>query len=288
MERVILTGSSGRIGRAINRTLSEIYQVVGVDQSPASATQLVGDIGNAELMGRLIESADILVHCAALHAPHVGLVPDREFERVNVEATQQLAEIARARGVRRFIFTSTTALYGNAIVPGSCAWIDEDVCPEPRTVYHHTKLAAERILERLSCPSFQVRVIRMSRCFPEPAPLMAAYRLHRGVDARDVAEAHRLAIMHSGPAFRCFVVSARTPFRVEDCPLLAENATAVINVRAPELASAFAARDWGLPKKIDRIYDSTRAQHELGWQPRFAFDEILADLDRSSPEVLLP
>jgi nucleoside-diphosphate-sugar epimerase len=207
---------------------------------------------------------------------------------VNVEATRQLAEIARARGVRRLIFTSTTALYGNAIVPGSCAWINEDVCPEPRTVYHHTKLAAECILEKLSCPSFQVRVIRMSRCFPEPAPLMAAYRLHRGVDARDVADTHRLAIIHSGPAFRCFLVSARTPFRAEDCALLAENAPAVINVKAPELASAFAARSWGLPTRIDRIYDSTRAQHELGWKPRFGFEEILADLDRGSSEVLLP
>jgi UDP-glucose 4-epimerase len=34
----------------------------------------------------------------------------------------------------------------------------------------------------------------MGRCFPEPAPAMALARLHRGIDARDVAEAHALAL----------------------------------------------------------------------------------------------
>jgi len=36
-----------------------------------------------------------------------------------------------------------------------------------------------------------VTVLRLSRCFAEPAPLMAAYRLHRGIDARAVASAAR-------------------------------------------------------------------------------------------------
>ena len=63
-------------------------------------------------------------------------------------------------------------------------------------------------------------LLRMSRCFPEPAHLMAAYRLYRGIDARDVARAHA-ALGSADPGLRTHVISAATPFRHEDLADLA-------------------------------------------------------------------
>lgn len=284
--KVILTGSSGRIGRAIFGALAEDHEVVGIDRNVFSTTRIVGDCADAGVMRPLLEGADAVIHTAGPHAPHVGVVEDAEFERVNVEGTRHLFEWARAAGVRRFLYTSTTALYSHAIEPGACTWVDERTGPQPRNVYHRTKLAAERLLEELASSDLAVCVLRMSRCFPEPAPALAAYRLHRGIDARDVANGHALALAHEGAPFERFVLSGATPFRSEDCAGLASDAPAVFRERAPELAAAFDQRGWELPATIDRVYSAARAQADLGWAPRWGWKEVLAQADRDDIEVL--
>ena len=233
---------------------------------------------------------DAVIHSAALHAPHVGVLPDSEFERVNVQATQALAVLAARMGVRRFVFTSTTALYGAGAAGGhGAAWVDEDTPPKPQTVYHRSKLAAEQALEALWRPlGLSVTVLRMSRCFPEAAPLMALYRLHRGVDARDVASAHACALAWDHPGFRRYVVSGHTPFVPADAAGLLLDAPEVLARRAPELVQAFARHGWLLPRSIDRVYCAERALRELHWLPRHGFANVLALLDAHSTEVLPP
>ena len=289
--RVLVTGSSGRIGRAICECLSAEHEVVGLDRLPSATTNLVGDITEPDVLMRALRGVDAVVHVAALHAPNVGTVADGEFDRVNVHATRRLAELAAEAGVRQFVFTSTTALYGAASRPdrAAAAWIDEALEPRPQTVYHRSKLAAEALLQALAEQgALAVAVLRMSRCFPEPAPLMASYRLHRGVDARDVARAHALALQMPRPGFRRFVVSAATPFKPEDTHELMRDAPSVLQRRAPELVEAFARRGWRLPATIDRVASSALAMNDLGWWPRHGFDEVLKMLDQHSPEVLPP
>jgi nucleoside-diphosphate-sugar epimerase len=287
--RVVLTGSSGRIGRAIFAALVRAgHDVTGVDVAPFSTTRIVGDCADGALMARLCEGADAVIHTAGPHAPHVGLTEEAGFERVNVGATAMLYETARAAGCSRFLYTSTTALYGEAVREGGCTWIDEDTPPQPRTVYHRTKLAAETLLAERARPDCPVRVLRMSRCFPEPAPAMAAYRLHRGIDARDVAAGHLAALAHKGAPFERFILSGDTPFGPEDCGALAGDTPAVLRERVPALAAAFAARGWALPQRIDRVYAARRAAGALGWRTRFGWEEVIAQFDRASLEVLPP
>lgn len=284
--KILLTGSSGRIGRAIYGALAGEHEVIGVDRKVFSTTHILGDFTDPRVIEPALEDVDGVIHVAGPHAPHVGHVSDAEFERVNVQGTVRLYEAAREAGAGCFLYTSTTALYGSAIRDGECVWVDERTEPQPKSVYHATKFAAEKALEDMARGDCPVRVLRMSRCFPEPAPAMAAYRLHRGVDARDVASGHVAALTHQGAAFERFVLSGTTPFVAEDCEMLATSAPEVIRQRAPELTHAFDERGWQLPQMIDRIYSSGKAQAELGWRPQWGWHEVLAQADRASLEVL--
>lgn len=286
--KILITGTAGRIGRSIYIKLMRNHTVVGVDRIPCSTTDFVGDICDAELLNKSLEGVDVIVHTAALHAPHVNLFPVSEFERINVEMTEMLMRKGISKGIKQFVFTSTTALYGQASTPdGVAGWVDENVTPQPKTIYHRSKIDAEELLNQLSIESgVPVTVLQMSRCFPESADAMAVYRLNRGVDARDVATAHSLAIDERLEGFRRFIISGATPFKKDCCYDLFHDAASTVREFAPNLASEFDSRGWALPSRIDRVYDSSAAQKKLDWYPKFGYESVLRMLDDEISEVL--
>ncbi|WP_417346779.1 NAD-dependent epimerase/dehydratase family protein [Ferrimonas sp.] len=289
---ILVTGSAGRIGRTIYIHLANLgYQVRGVDLTPCSTADLVGDLCDDTLRRQALEGVTALVHSAALHAPHVGLAPVQRFQQINVTLTQQLVEEGVNLGLQQVVFTSTTALYGHSSKPteGRAAWVDEQVSPQPRTIYHSTKLEAEHWLRNFSEQTrLPVTVLRMSRCFPEAVNMMAVYRLSRGIDARDVACAHELALRRSLPGFNLFNLSGCTPFSRQDTQTLYEDAASLIRQKQPELADEFDRRGWTLPTSLDRVYDAGAANRALGWQPKHGFESVLALYDQGLAEVLPP
>ncbi|MFY8274377.1 NAD-dependent epimerase/dehydratase family protein [Pseudoalteromonas sp. SSDWG2] len=286
--KVLVTGSAGRVGRAIYIKLMRSFTVVGIDKTPCSTADYVGDIRDERLIKRALKDVDVVVHTAALHAPHVELFSNKTFHSINVDSTEQLALRCIELGVKHFIFTSTTALYGYASTPqGIAGWVDEEVTPQPRSIYHHTKRAAEHTLEALALRyNMPVTVLQMSRCFPESADLMAVYRLNRGIDARDAASAHQAAIEKRLSGFQRFIISAKTPFSRHDVARLYHEADVLLAEKCPALADAFAQRGWQLPSQLDRVYDSSKAQKLLEWTPCYGFESVLAMLDDESSEVL--
>jgi len=264
------------------------HSVVGIDRLPSSTADFVGDIRDVKLLSKGLEGVDVIVHTAALHAPHVNLLPDNEFERINVEATEMLMREGISRGIKQFVFTSTTALYGNASTPdGVAGWVDESVTPQPKTVYHRSKIDAEELLHQLSKESgIPVTVLQMSRCFPESADTMAVYRLNRGIDARDVATAHSHAIEKRIKGFKRYIISGATPFKKDCCHDLFHDAASIIREIVPNLAREFDTRGWVLPSRIDRVYESSAAQKELDWYPKHGYESVLRMLDDEISEVL--
>lgn len=115
---------------------------------------------------------------------------------------------------------------------------------------------------------------------------MALHRLHRGVDLRDVARAHGLALHDDTPGVRCLVVSGATPFLRSDLAALGHDAPAVLQARAPGLVAAFAARGWPLPRRLDRVYAPHRAASVLGWRAEHGHEAVLQQLDAGDPTVL--
>ena len=160
--KIAVTGTSGRIGRAIHFKLCQEHEVVGIDRTVSSATTHLGEIDNYGLLTKAFTGVEAVVHTAALHAPHVGVFEDSEFFRINVDDTKNVFRAAIDCGVRILVFTSTTALYGFAAQhPDRAAWLNETTIPKPRSIYHRTKLEAEQFLEGEASESFRDFGIRV-------------------------------------------------------------------------------------------------------------------------------
>jgi nucleoside-diphosphate-sugar epimerase len=277
LPRVLVTGSSGLIGRAVAAALSGRWHVEGVDVLPGRWTTAVADIA-APGLERLVRGMTAIVHVAALHAPHVDVRSDEDFVRTNVTATERLLELARASGVGRFAFASTTSVYGRSLEAHSAAvWVDEALPCRPRDVYDETKLAAEAMVAAADGPGLRTATLRVARCFTEPTQVMAVHRLHRGVDVLDVADAFALAVERDLAAHVVANVAGPMVFEPADCADLWQSARAVIDARVPWLRAAFERRAWQLPDRLDRVYDSRRAAAALGYAPRFGVEAVLAE-----------
>lgn len=273
--RILVTGAAGLIGSGVAARLSADHDVIGLDLKRGEHVHIVGDCGSVAEWRQRVGRLDVVVHTAALHAPHVGRRGETEFKQTNVEATSRLLDLAVDSGATHFVLTSTTSLYGQALeAKDRAVWVDERLQPRPRDIYDETKLEAEELVSSAG-GSMTVTSLRMSRCFPEPDEVMAWYRLYRGIDRRDVAEAHALALGRSGPP-ATYVVSATTPFAREDCEELLFDAPAVIERRLPGLIERMAARGWRPPRSIDRVYDCSLAQKVLRFVPRFGVESCLA------------
>ncbi len=167
---LLVTGSSGHLGEALVRTLrAQGRSVLGLDVLPSPFTDVVGSIANRAVVARAMEGVRTVLHAATLHKPHVRTHGREAFVETNVLGTLILLEEAARAGVERFVMTSTTSAFGDALRPlpeAPAAWIDETVTPRPEKHLRRHKTAAEDLCrlfwrnERL--PSIVLRTSRFS------------------------------------------------------------------------------------------------------------------------------
>jgi nucleoside-diphosphate-sugar epimerase len=267
----IVTGSSGRLGRAVVELLrAEDVPCTGIDLAPSDCTDIVADIRDRKAVWPLLADADAVVHTAALHGYHVDRhVPEEDFVRTNVLATAHLLDAAREHGVRRFIYTSSTSVYGEAMVDSQRAvWVDEDLTPQPRDIYDVTKLAAEALCRLYFVrDGLQTCVLRVSRFMDEPLNDIANYRLYRGLDERDGARALLLALRHDHERFEIYNISNRSPFSPDQVAELKTGATGLVKRLYEGIEGRYARLGWRLPESIDRVYAIDKAERLLGYDP---------------------
>jgi len=307
--RILVTGSSGHLGEALARSLRDLgHEVIGLDIVEGPFTTQRGSVASRATVKRCMAGVRHVFHPATLHKPHVATHSRQDFIDVNLTGTLNLLEEAVSAGVESFVYTSTTSVFGDALVPPAgepSAWITEDVTPIPKNIYGVTKAAAEDL-----CQLFQrnqglaCMVLRTSRFFPEEDDdrnARASYAddnlkvneyLHRRVDIEDVVSAHLLAARHATTlGFRRYIISATSPLQPEDMAALRANAPLVVQRRVPAYAALYARLGWKMTPGIDRVYVNARAREELGWQPRYDFgfliDRLASGGDIRSPMARL-
>jgi UDP-glucose 4-epimerase len=294
---ILVTGSAGHLGEALMRTLLEAgYQPIGIDIKKSDFTNEVGTITDRGFVKRCVRGVHAVLHTATLHKPHVVTHTRQAFVDTNITGTLNLLEEATAAGVRAFIFTSTTSVFGRALTPAlgaPAAWITEDVVPMPKNIYGVTKLAAENLCELFHrIRGLPCLILRTSRFFPEPDDRKETREkyadvnvkineyLYRRADIADVVDAHLLALekVHS-IAFGRYIVSATTPFTPDDLLELRTNPGAVVRRRGQSYEDVYLRRGWSMFPDIDRVYVNDRARKELGWKPRYDFAHVIHLVD---------
>ncbi|SHF28097.1 NAD-dependent epimerase/dehydratase family protein [Pedobacter caeni] len=294
--KVLVTGSSGHLGEAMVRRLKELnYEVVGVDITTSPFTSHVGSIADASFVKHCMEGVETVFHTATLHKPHVATHTMQQFIETNITGTLYLLQESVAAGVKRFVFTSTTSVFGDAMKPGTgdpAVWVTEDLVPVPKNIYGVTKLAAEDL-----CQLFQRNhglpciVLRTSRFFPEDDDekgkretfkaenLKANEFLFRRLELEDVVQAQLVAAEKAVVlGFGKYVITATSPFLPEDLSDLRTNAAQVVRKYYPDYQEVYRNSDWEMFAEIDRVYVNEKARRELGWTPKYDFRYLLEQL----------
>ncbi len=144
----LITGAAGFLGSTLaNRLAREGHQVRGLDDLSAGDPQVLspdvlftrGDVNDRPKLWTLLQDVDCVYHLAArVLVPESVLYP-REYNAVNVGGTVSLMEAMRDVGVRRVVFISSGAVYGDQEEQP----LQETAIPNPRSPYAVSKLAAE-------------------------------------------------------------------------------------------------------------------------------------------------
>ena len=163
--RVLVTGHNGYIGSVLAPLLQDVgYEVTGLDTAyyrectlrdhDRSIPQLSKDI--RDLSAKDLEGYHAVVHLAALSNDPLGnLCPDWTRE-INLCASVRMAQMAKASGVPRFLFSSSCIMYG------TCENVvaSEDSPLDPKTDYAQSKVEAEKAISALASNDFSPTFLR--------------------------------------------------------------------------------------------------------------------------------
>ena len=151
--KIFITGIAGFLGSHLADRFIELgHTVIGndtliggyIDNVPKQAQLFVVDCCDVEEMSKIMEGSDIVIHCAA--TAHEGLsVFSPSFITKNIfEASVATISAAIQNNIKRFVFCSSMARYGNQESP-----YNEDMKPMPEDPYAVAKVASEDVLKML-------------------------------------------------------------------------------------------------------------------------------------------
>ncbi|WP_217477746.1 NAD-dependent epimerase/dehydratase family protein [Stutzerimonas stutzeri] len=152
---ILITGGAGFIGSNLaDALLAKGYAVRVLDNFSSGKRSnlaggdrlevLDGDVADAAAVRRAVQGCRAVVHLAAVASVQASVDDPVGTHQSNLIGTLNLCEAMRAEGVRRVVFASSAAIYGNN---GEGQAIDEDTPKSPLTPYAVDKLASEHYLD---------------------------------------------------------------------------------------------------------------------------------------------
>jgi nucleoside-diphosphate-sugar epimerase len=227
--RVAVTGSSGKLGRAVvNDLLQHDWEVVGLDRVPSPRSDVVSSIVDLTNFGEAVEAlsgiddrhdgVDALVHLAAIPAP--GLLANATTFANNVTTSYNTYSAAVRAGVRKIVWASSETVLGLPFdEPPPYLPVDEEYPPRPNSTYSLVKVLEEELARQLCRwhPDLSMIGLRFSNVmdvddytqFPsyDADPQLRRWNLWGYIDARDGAQAVRRALEHTAVGADVFIIA---------------------------------------------------------------------------------
>ncbi|GGK38240.1 UDP-glucose 4-epimerase GalE [Salinarimonas ramus] len=305
---VLVTGGAGYIGAHAALALVESGERVivlddlstGLRESvPSQAQLVVGDVADQDLVGRLVAEHGIeeILHFAAKIEVPASVANPLYYYEANTLKTRALLEAAVRAGVRRIVFSSTAAVYGEPSQP----MMSEDAAPDPINPYGRSKLMSEWMIEDAARAHGLDYVIlryfnvagadpkgRIGQCTPNATHLVKVacqtalgrrpaldvfgedYPTPDGTCIRDyihvsdLADAHLRALEHLRGGGESLVLNCGYGRGAS----VREVIESVKRASGVDFAVRAAPRRAGDPAAL--IADATRLRETFAWSPRFA------------------
>jgi UDP-glucose 4-epimerase len=313
---VLVLGGAGYIGsHAVYQLIDQKFDVIIIDNLQTGnrkaihpdATFYEGDIRDIEFMRTVFEkeSIDAVVHFAANSLVGESMEKPLEYFDNNVYGTQVLLEVMKEFGVKKIVFSSTAATYGEPdTIP-----ITEDVKTNPTNAYGETKLAMEKMMkwcdqaygiQYVSLRYFNVAGARETGEIGEDhrpethlVPIILEVALGKRphitvfgedydtpdgscirdyVHVEDLINAHLLALtyLNNGGKSDIFNLGSNQGFSVK------EMIDAARKVTGKEIPEKIGERRAGDPSTL--VASSEKASSVLGWKPtRTSVEKIIQD-----------
>ncbi|WP_442915943.1 NAD-dependent epimerase/dehydratase family protein [Leptospira sp. GIMC2001] len=165
-KNIFITGGAGYVGAVLVKRLLDhgakvtvldlmLYGDDVIDPNP-NLNMVKGDIRDQALLNKLIPGHDLVIHLACIsNDPSFELNPNLG-KSINLDAFRPLVEISKSNNVKRFIYASSSSVYGVKEEPN----VTEDFTLEPLTDYSKFKADCEKILSEYQSPDFTTVTIR--------------------------------------------------------------------------------------------------------------------------------
>ena len=166
MNKIFITGGAGYVGAVlVPNLLDNGYVVTVLDlmiygenvlPSHPNLNAVKGDIRDQALLQKLLPGHDAVIHLACIsNDPSFELNPDLG-KSINLDAFQPLVAISKSCSVKRFIYASSSSVYGIKDEPN----VHEEMVLEPLTDYSQFKADCEKILAEYQSDDFTTVTIR--------------------------------------------------------------------------------------------------------------------------------
>ncbi|BAS59339.1 3-beta hydroxysteroid dehydrogenase/isomerase family protein [Leptolyngbya boryana NIES-2135] len=305
--RALVTGANGFTGsHLVKLLLARGDSVTGLVRKSSNVSRLAdcdvkfvyGDITDRAALTEAMTGVDVVFHTAAY--VELGIVNAVEMERVNVEGTRAVLEVAKAVNVPKMIYCSTIGIFGDT--QGNV--INETfqrTQAEFSSAYDRTKYQAQQLVDQAVKDGLWVASVMPSGIFgkddPHFLPVLSAFQKGRLkvwaggsrvtgiVHVDDLAEAMILAV-DRGKSGEYYIISAgdlttQEMFEIfsqeTGIPAPREAPKALVRIVASILDPIGRLSGWQPPIDNERVHylydrcvrvDATKARQELGWNPR--------------------
>lgn len=314
--KAFVTGANGFTGSHLVKALEQRGDTVvalvrkssNLARLAGTKAQLVyGDITDRQALETAMAGVDWVFHTAAY--VELGLVDAAMMERVNVEGTRRVLEVAKAAGVSKLVYCSTIGVYGDT----QGRVIDETFQRQQKnfsSAYDSTKYQAQQLVDQFAAEGLPVVSVMPSGIFgvddPHFGPILQTFlkgklkvwaggkRITGIVHVDDLVEAMLLAAEKASPGAH-YIISAGDMSTQEMFEFLSRETGVAVPWEVPEPLVRLAGNlldpigrllAWQPPisrERVHYVYDrcvrvsGNKAREELGWQPR-SIEQTLRDV----------